>query len=279
MILSVQSLTKQYRKNRQVVQALKSISFAVPARTILGVLGPNGAGKTTLLKVITGISESDGGQVTCFGELKPVQVRNRIGFLPENPEFFRNITAWELLAFSLQVSGLAVTSQRIDEVLHHVGLHAERHGRIRYFSKGMVQRIGIAQAVIHDPELLILDEPMSGLDPLGRRMVGEMIGGFQQQGKTVIFSTHDLDDIEEFCSDVLVLVGGEVRHQESVDQLRRRSVHLIEVETGKGREIWTAENQAALWTLLAEVQRRNLHLVRVKSGLTRELGCYYESAR
>jgi ABC-2 type transport system ATP-binding protein len=277
MIIEVENLKKVYKKNFRTVYALKGIGFQLEKNKILGILGPNGAGKTTLLKIITGITtpDKDSGGVKLFGSGNIGEVKGRIGFLPENPEFFRNISARELLEFSLRVSGGPYDSRRIDDMLKRVNLFHERNERVKNFSKGMRQRIGIAQAIIHSPELLILDEPMSGLDPPGRRMVIDLIEHYYKEGRTIIFSTHNLDDIEALCTDVMVLNGGEILLEKSLRQLRRNSSYRIELEGETGKQVVTAENAEGLWQILEQAKDGGVRIVKVQSGIARQLEEYY----
>lgn len=277
-VIHVEKLSKIYKKNFQVIHALKEIGFSVPKNCILGILGPNGAGKSTLLKLITGISapSKHSGVIKLLGSEDIGAVKHRIGFLPENPEFFKNITAYELLAFALNVSGAEPSQDRIHEMLKKVRLYDERKNRVNTFSKGMRQRIGIAQAIIHWPELLILDEPMSGLDPPGRRMVKDIIESYYKEGKTVLFSTHNLDDIEMLCTDVMVLNKGEILLEKSLSQLREKSTYKIEVQTGDGKAVLWAEHAAGLWEQLEQARANQYGIIRVQSGIARQLEDYYE---
>lgn len=277
-VIEVEKLSKVYKKNFQAIHALKAISFKVPKNCILGILGPNGAGKTTLLKLITGIASParSSGDIRLLGSQDIKAVKHRLGFLPENPEFFKNITAYELLAFAQKVSGAEPSQDRIYELLKQVRLYDERKNRVNTFSKGMRQRIGIAQAIIHWPELLILDEPMSGLDPPGRRMVTDIIERYYKEGKTVLFSTHNLDDIEALCTDVMVLNKGEILLEKSLPELREKSTYKIDVQTEEGKVVLWAENAAQLWERLEHARTNNMGIIRVQSGIARQLEDYYE---
>ncbi|MCP5102386.1 MAG: ABC transporter ATP-binding protein [bacterium] len=281
MIIEVENLNKVYKKNLKKIHALKNVSFKVEKKKVLGILGPNGAGKTTLLKIITGITrpetgEKDAGSVKLLGSGDITTVKQRIGFLPENPEFLENISASELLAFSLTISGVSLDGERIHDVLKMVKLFDERNERVKSFSKGMRQRIGIAQAIVHAPELLILDEPMSGLDPPGRRMVIDIINNYYRTGKTVLFSTHNLDDIEALCTDVMVLTNGEIQLEKSLAHLRQKSSYKIEVESGGEKTVFDAEDDSQLWEKLAEIKQQNVKIIKIQSGISRQLEKYYE---
>jgi ABC-2 type transport system ATP-binding protein len=279
MIIEIENLNKIYKKNFRTVHALKNVSFKVEKNKILGILGPNGAGKTTLLKIITGITTpgKNSGAVKLMGSSNIKAVKHRTGFLPENPEFLKNITASELVRFALDISGTPYELGRVEELLKRVNLFDERNEKVKHFSKGMRQRIGIAQAIAHWPDLLILDEPMSGLDPAGRRMVIDIIDAYYREGKTILFSTHNLDDIEAMCTDVLVLSNGEIQLEKSLSQLREKSSYRIEVEKGNEKEIITAEDDTALWQRLEDIKKKNVKIVKIQSGISRQLEKYYEA--
>ncbi len=197
------------------VIALSGLSLSVHKGEIYGFLGPNGAGKTTTLKILLGLMRATSGKVELLG--RPA----RIGFLPEAPYFYDYLTAEEFLAFYGHLAGLerGELSRRIDHLLGVVGLSEARTRQLRKFSKGMLQRVGLAQALIHDPELVILDEPMSGLDPLGRKHVRDLILGLRDQGKTVFFSTHIIPDVEMICDRVGLIVRGKLLAAGRVDEL------------------------------------------------------------
>lgn len=278
MIIEVENLKKIYKKNFRTIHALKGISFQVEKNRILGILGPNGAGKTTLLKILTGIATpaKGPGAVRLLGSEDIGTVKHRLGFLPENPEFFKNISAYELLAFALKISGTGFHKQKVEEMLKRVNLFHERNERVKNFSKGMRQRIGIAQAIIHSPELLILDEPMSGLDPPGRRMVIDLIENYYREGKTILFSTHNLDDIEALCTDVMVLNQGEILLEKSLSQLREKSVYKIETEEASGKTTYRVENAGELWQRLDAVKADGGRIIKVQSGIAEQLEEFYK---
>lgn len=279
MIIEIKNVSKVYKKNFKKIHALNNISFNVEKNKILGILGPNGAGKTTLLKIITGITspEKPSGPVKLLGNDDIKAVKHRTGFLPENPEFLKNISASELLKFALDISGTPYEPGRIDALLTRVNLYDEKNEKVKNFSKGMRQRIGIAQAIAHSPELLILDEPMSGLDPPGRRMVIDIINGYYGEGKTILFSTHNLDDIEALCTDVLVLNKGEIQLEKSLSELRRKGSYTIEAEMENKKKIYDAEDDAVLWRRLEEIKAKNMRIIKIQSGISRQLEKYYES--
>lgn len=194
--------------------ALKPLTLRVEEGEVFGYLGPNGAGKTTTLKLLMGLIYPTTGTATILGRsLDDPAMKAQIGFLPEQPYFYDHLTANELLNYYAQLSGVPAKerAKRVDSVLHRVGLPEAKHTQLRKYSKGMLQRVGIAQAIVHDPKLLFLDEPMSGLDPIGRHEVRDLIQGLKDEGKSIFFSTHILSDAETLCDRVAVLNKGEVR--------------------------------------------------------------------
>ena len=201
-----------WRKRPRV--ALRPLNLAVNEGEVFGFLGPNGAGKTTTLKLLMGLVYPTGGSARILGmEISDPRVKAQIGFLPEQPYFYDYLTARELLAYYAHLSGVPAKecSSRIERVLQLVGLPDAANVQLRKFSKGMLQRVGIAQAVLHDPKVVFLDEPMSGLDPMGRREVRDLMAQLKQQGKTVFFSTHILADAEALCDRVAIIHQGELR--------------------------------------------------------------------
>ena len=202
--------------------AVDALSLTVERGEIFGLLGPNGAGKTTTLKMLLGLIRPTAGQAWLLG--RPVGTpasRRDVGYLPENPYFFDRLTAREFLVFSGQLAGLAAgdARTRADAWLERLGLADRARTPLRKFSKGMVQRVGLAHALLTDPELVFLDEPMSGLDPLGRREFRDLILECRERGATVVFSSHILPDVELLCDRVCVLAGGRVARAGSLDEL------------------------------------------------------------
>src|SRR6202021_410157 len=184
-------------------RALYPLSLKVEEGEIFGFLGPNGAGKTTTLKLLMGLVFPTAGSAKMLGrDWTDPEVKAQIGFLPEQPYFYDHLTAHELLNYYGQLSGVPAHGRqsRIESTLQRVGLHDIKRLQLRKFSKGMLQRVGIAQAILHDPKLVFLDEPMSGLDPSGRREVRDLIQQLRHEGKTVFFSTHILSDAEALCA-------------------------------------------------------------------------------
>ncbi|HEY6507702.1 MAG TPA: ABC transporter ATP-binding protein [Vicinamibacterales bacterium] len=207
--------------------ALHPLTLSVGAGEVFGFLGPNGAGKTTTLKLLMQLVFPTGGTAQILGRpLGDAATKRRIGYLPENPYFYDYLTAEELLTYFASLFGYAGTERRtrVARLLDDVGLGAERRLPLRKFSKGMVQRVGIAQALINDPELVFFDEPMSGLDPLGRREIRELILRLRGQGRTVFFSSHVLSDAEALCSRVAILVGGRMVASGAISEIQALDV-------------------------------------------------------
>jgi ABC-2 type transport system ATP-binding protein len=213
-------------------RALHPLHLTVEHGEIFGFLGPNGAGKTTTLKMLMGLVFPTAGSARILDkEWTDPEVKAQIGFLPEQPYFYDYLTAHELLDYYGQLSGVPAKDRRprIDEMLLRVGLTDIKGVQLRKFSKGMLQRVGIAQAILHNPKLIFLDEPMSGLDPLGRREVRDLILQLQQEGKTVFFSTHILSDAEALCDRVAIIHQGELRGVGAVEELTKSVQGKVEV--------------------------------------------------
>ncbi len=213
-------------------RALHPLHLVVEDGEIFGFLGPNGAGKTTTLKLLMGLVFPTGGSARILGrEWTDPSVKAQIGFLPEQPYFYDYLTAHELLEYYGQLSGVAAKQrkQRVEQVLDQVGLSDVRGVQLRKFSKGMLQRVGIGQAILHDPKLVFFDEPMSGLDPIGRREVRDLMEQLKQQGKTVFFSTHILSDAETLCDRVAIIHKGELRGGGAVEDLTSSVQGKVEV--------------------------------------------------
>jgi ABC-2 type transport system ATP-binding protein len=212
--------------------AVDRLDLTVVPGEIFGLLGPNGAGKTTTLKMMLGLLRPDRGRVKLFG--RPPEdpaARARLGFLPENPYFYDYLTPVEFLDFYGRLHGVpaATRSARIRSALERVGLAGREKTALRKLSKGMTQRLGLAQAIQNDPELVILDEPMSGLDPVGRREVRDLILGLRASGKTVFFSSHILQDAEMLCDRVAIVFRGKLRSVGRLDDLIGKDARWIEV--------------------------------------------------
>ena len=233
--LDIRGLSKSYRighlrgKRRP---ALRDLTLQVPRGSVFGCLGPNGSGKSTTLKLLLGLIFPDSGDAVILGHpLGARAARQSLGYLPENPYFYDYLTPREYLDYAGRLFGLSPGARRdrARELLDLVGITPAADVQMRRFSKGMLQRLGLAQALVNRPELVFLDEPMSGLDPLGRRSVREIILKLKAEGSTVFFSTHILPDAETLCDEVAVLRGGSVVAKGRLDQILTLDVSHMEV--------------------------------------------------
>src|SRR6267143_7194088 len=233
--IEILGLEKTYKVGfwrKRPKRALHPLHLTVEEGEIFGFLGPNGAGKTTTLKLLMGLVFPTSGSARILGrEWTDPQVKAQVGFLPEQPYFYDHLTAHELLNYYGQLSGVPGNerARRVETTLQRVGLPDVQGVQLRKFSKGMLQRVGIAQAILHDPKLVFLDEPMSGLDPMGRREVRDLIEQLKREGKTVFFSTHILSDAEALCDRVAIINKGELRGVGAVADLTSSLQGKIEV--------------------------------------------------
>ena len=238
--IAARDLGKTYRLGFRMrrVRALSDLHLNVEEGSIYGFVGPNGAGKSTTIKILVGLISPGTGDATIFGHaIRDPRARRVLGYLPENPAFHDFLRPVEVLELLGKLSGLPSSGlrRRAEEMLELVGLAGSRDLTVRKFSKGMVQRLGLAQAMLHDPPLLVLDEPMSGLDPIGRKELRNVILGLRERGKTVFFSTHILGDVETICDRVGMLLGGRLVAEGSLGALLDGSVRSVELRcTGLG---------------------------------------------
>ncbi|MFY3742893.1 ABC transporter ATP-binding protein [Anaeromyxobacter sp. Red801] len=232
--LRIEGLGKTYRlgfRMRKVV-ALDALDLRVAEGSVFGFVGPNGAGKSTTIKILVGLVTPSRGRATIFGRpISHPSSRHVVGYLPENPSFHEFLRPLEVLTLMGRLSGMGGRElrARAQEVLELVGLDRAADLTVRKFSKGMVQRLGLAQAILHDPPLLILDEPMSGLDPIGRAEVRDLIVQLGRRGKTIFFSTHILGDVESICDHAGMLLHGELVRQGSLGELLDGSIQSVEL--------------------------------------------------
>src|SRR5215471_4770237 len=235
-VIEIKNLTKDYEVGfwrKRKVRALDGVSLTVEPHQIFGFLGANGAGKTTTLKLLMRLIFPTGGSARILDcDISEISMHQRIGYLPENPYFYDYLTAREFLNYCGELFGLdkSTRARRTDELLARVNLDRQSWDRqLRKFSKGMLQRVGLAQALVNDPEIVFLDEPMSGLDPVGRREVRDLIGALRGEGKTVFMCSHILSDIEVLCDNVAILKNGKVARSGSLDELRAHESNSIEI--------------------------------------------------
>lgn len=227
-------LTKDYRTGfgLQKIRAIENLNLEVETREIFGFLGPNGAGKTTTIKILVGLSHPTSGKATVLGKSTgDITTKKQIGFLPESPYFYEYLSAYEYLQLCAQVSGIEkdLHNSQIEKLLHLVRLERFAKMPLKGFSRGMLQRLGIAQALIHNPELVILDEPMGGLDPIGRREFRDIILKLRTQGKTVFFSTHILADVEMICDRVGIILNGKLINTGRLDEILGSEIESFEI--------------------------------------------------
>lgn len=273
--IEISNLSKTFRGKRfATVEALKNLSLTVEKGEIFGFLGPNGAGKSTTIKIIMGLISATRGDVRLLNQpcSNPAS-RKKVGYLPENPSFYEYLTAEEYVRFvakSFDVDERTLQS-RSEEVLRLLELWEARRRPIRTYSKGMVQRVGLAQVLVHDPDIYILDEPMSGLDPLGRALVKRIITDLKSRGKCVFFSTHITADVESVCDRVGIIVNGNLERIAEVETLMREGIEGYLVRTTRGGvaaesvvepqrlvDFLAETRQAGAEVTLVEPMRRNL---------------------
>jgi ABC-2 type transport system ATP-binding protein len=229
-VVRVENLVKDFRPGLglKAKRVLHGISFEVRRGEIFGFIGPNGAGKTTTLKVLMGLIRATAGRAELLGhDVRESEFRRHVGFAPESPYFYEFLTGREILSFYARLCDVerAGIPGRVEQVLAQVGLAHAGDARLRTYSKGMLQRIGIAQALVHDPTLLFLDEPMSGLDPVGRKEIRDLIVRLNAEGKTIFMNTHILSDVEMICDRVAIIVQGRIAYAgglEALDGDRKR---------------------------------------------------------
>lgn len=219
MSISVKNLSKHYGQQK----AVNEISFEAKPGRILGFLGPNGAGKSTTMKMLTGYLQPTSGNAEIAGkdiQVEPLEVKKQIGYLPENTPLYMDMYVREFLSFVAQTYGLSDIAKRVEDVIQQVGLTQEQHKKIGMLSKGYKQRVGLAQAIIHQPQVLILDEPTSGLDPNQLSDIRELIRNLGKN-RTVIISTHIMQEVEAICDDVIIINKGVLVANSSIDELKK----------------------------------------------------------
>lgn len=253
--LEITRLKKSFKSNFLIkkFQILKGIDIRVEKGEIYGFLGPNGAGKTTTIKCILGLLRPDSGDIRILGDpANQIKTRARIGFLPEQPYFYDYLTAEELLKFTGMLFSLPskVIAERTKRLLELVGLTKKKDIKLRKFSKGMIQRVGLAHTLIHEPEFIILDEPFSGLDPIGRKELRDIILSLKDEGKTIFFSSHILQDMELMVDRVGIILDGIIKKEGKLSDLISHSVKSFEIVfTGVDRDAiarWNPEVECVL---------------------------------
>ena len=232
--IATTNLGKVYRQGffMRRVEGLQDLSIEVPQGAAFGFIGPNGAGKTTTIKILMGLHEATSGQAWILGEpVSQPSARQRVGFLPERPYFYSHLSARELLHFYGQLYRMSPErlTERAEALLQKVGMSRFADDKLGKYSKGMLQRVGLCQALLNDPDVVVLDEPMSGLDPVGRALVRDLILEQRAKGKTIFFSSHILTDVESICDQVAILVGGKLKGVGTVKDLIGNRVAAVEL--------------------------------------------------
>src|SRR5262245_36654712 len=265
--IEINNLTKDYEVGfwrKRKVRALDGLSLNVEAGQIFGFLGANGAGKTTTLKLLMRLIFPTGGSARILGQdISDVAMHGRIGYLPENPYFYDYLSPREFLDYCGQLFGVdpAERKRRTESLLTRVNLDPKGWNRqLRKLSKGMLQRVGLAQALVNDPEIVFLDEPMSGLDPVGRREVRDLIAWLRTEGKTVFMCSHILSDIEVLCENIAILKNGKLAHVGSLDELRAREGSLIEVIAAGTDEATLRRHLTDGATVIADSSGLRIHI-------------------
>jgi ABC-2 type transport system ATP-binding protein len=303
IVLSLRDVRKIFDEGlfKPKKEVLRGVSFDVRRGEIFGFLGPNGAGKTTTIKAITELIYPDSGEITIAGlPHHTIQAKRKVGFMPENPYFYGHLTGVEFLRFCADLLGIdpAGAGERIAELLRLVGLSSRGNDKMRTYSKGMLQRANLAQALLNDPELLILDEPMSGLDPIGRRDVRDIILARQEAGTTIFFSSHIIPDVENICDRVAIMIDGVIKAVGEVRDIVAQEIDFYEltftgVDPGKLKTAvvaqhigsdtaWVRVSAARRDELVAEISSaggRLFSLTPVRSTLEEFLMQHYEEVR
>lgn len=253
---------------RKKTVAVDDVSFEVQAGEVFGFLGPNGAGKTTTLKMLMGLLHPTSGQASLLGHPAGAQAaKAMVGYLPENPYFYDYLSAREFLHMVGRVYKMASADRkkRVESLLDRVGLSMAKSRPMRSYSKGMLQRVGLAQALMSEPALVVLDEPMSGLDPVGRREVRDLIDELRETGHTVVFCTHILADAEQLCDRVAMIVKGKIRQIGTMEEVLGKSVHRVDLRFSGFQSIPSAisellcgepKRSGDVWTAASEGQKQ-----------------------
>jgi ABC-2 type transport system ATP-binding protein len=267
--IEITGLRKTFKGRRgAAVEALKGISLVVGQGEVFGFLGPNGAGKSTAIKCLMGLIKPSSGRATIMGrDISTAEARKTVGFLPENPAFYDYLSAEEYLQFVGKVFNMPkpLLQRRTEDMLKLLELWDARKRPMRGYSKGMVQRLGLAQTLIHDPDLYILDEPMSGLDPIGRALVKDIILDLKKRGKCVFFSTHITDDVEKVCDRVGVISKGQLLAVDSVESILQRGIEgytvLVMNPDGKQEELFVEKTALQAFIQQSVMNRQSIEKI------------------
>ncbi|WP_141502731.1 ABC transporter ATP-binding protein [Paenibacillus luteus] len=279
-LLQVKGLSKSFG----AVRAVSNIDFTIREGHCVALLGPNGAGKTTTIRMITGLLKQTSGKMEFQGAAEGVHYRSLIGYLPQSPSFYSWMTGSEYLIYAGQLCGLsaATAKLRAKALLERVGISGAAKRRIGSYSGGMKQRLGLAQALVHQPKLLVMDEPVSALDPLGRKEVLELLRELKQE-TTVLFSTHVLHDAEVLCDDVIIIRNGQVALQGAIDRIRenhRKPTIELQVEQDEHSQRWMSTFSRRIQSLLNEKDEGALFQdVQLQNGIARFTVSEMDAAR
>lgn len=272
-VLKVQNLRKTFRSRVSLkkVEVLKGVSFELEKGVVTGFLGSNGAGKTTTIKCLLGLIFPNSGEIDFFGEGYNTEfIKRRIGFLPERPYFYEYLTGEEYLRFCGQLVGMTrgvELQRRIDEVFELVELSQARDKALREYSKGMLQRIGLGQAIIHKPEFVLLDEPMSGLDPDGRFKINQILRELGERGTTVFFSSHLLNDAEVLCKNLVIMAKGQVVYTGGMEALLQRLHvgHIVSYRDGDHLKTVSVSDEPSLQKQIDQLRKENKTILEVRN--------------
>jgi ABC-type multidrug transport system ATPase subunit len=276
-VLRVLDLNKSFRSGflRRPIRGIQGVSFTVAKGEVFALLGHNGAGKTTTINCILDLMRPDAGEVKIFDNTSTnIRSRSRVGYLPERPYFFEHLTGRELLAFYAKLLDVPSTEQKnqIAELLEKTGMTAAADRPLRKYSKGMLQRIGLAQALIGDPDLLILDEPMSGLDPVGRREVRHLLQDLKAAGKTIILSSHIVPDVEVLADSVGIMCEGRLAVTCCMSDLANQSSYEIRIQDGDSPLGYTVLNAGNVDTLRGSLEKCRVENQKVMAVETKRSG-------
>jgi ABC-2 type transport system ATP-binding protein len=230
--IELENISRSFKNHfwQKKKQVLKSISLIISRGEVFGFLGPNGAGKTTTIKIITGLIKPDSGHVSIFGQaVNSMAAKRKIGFMPESPYFYEHLTGFEFLKIHALLHDLKDYESRVEDLLERVGLREAKDLQLRQYSRGMLQRIGLAQALVGSPELLVLDEPLTGLDPIGRKEIKDLIIEQKEKGTTIFFSSHILPDAEAVCDRIGIIIEGEIKEVGLLSSLLKKGTKTDEI--------------------------------------------------
>jgi len=283
MIIQVENLNKTYRKGGQAVSALRNISFTLAEKRVLGLLGPRGAGKTSLLNILAGLvpADSDTGGFKLFSGSDLQKNKVHLGYCPYKPRFLKNLTIQELLRFSMKVSGGRHNRDRIQRVLDQVDLTISKDTRVRDLSLDSQRRLNLAQALVHSPGLLLLDEPITGMDKTWQERVTAILKEYASQGTAIVFTTTQIQEIESLSTDVLILGEGKPLYMEDLTETGLENTYRVEGEwqgeSGLKKRVYTPGNAREFWSVLDELRIREGKVLSIRPIRSQRLIKVYEN--